>query len=71
MDDEHIFALVETINGAHLDAIHQLALDAAFIDDIGQMSFSFRGSLSGFHQGGMFHRFLYQVTVKMQFRDPG
>jgi hypothetical protein len=35
------------------------------------MSFSFRGSLSGFHQGGMFHRFLYQVTVKMQFRDPG
>jgi len=34
MNDEHIFALVETINGAYLHAIHQLTPDAAFIDDI-------------------------------------
>ena len=40
MDDEHVFALVEAIDGADLDAIHQLALDAGFIDDIGQMSSS-------------------------------
>jgi 3-hydroxyisobutyrate dehydrogenase-like beta-hydroxyacid dehydrogenase len=40
MNDEHVFALVETIDGAHLYAIHQLALDATFIDDIGQMSSS-------------------------------
>jgi len=54
MNDEHIFALVETINGAYLHAIHQLAPDAAFIDDVCQMSSSFWGSLSGFQQGGMF-----------------
>ena len=54
MNDEHIFALVETINRAYLHAVHQLALDAAFIDDIGQNSSSFRASLSGFYQGGMF-----------------
>ena len=30
MNDEHVFALVETIDGAHLHAIHQLALDARF-----------------------------------------
>jgi len=40
MDDEHVFALVEAIDGADLDAIHQLALDAGFIDDISQMSSS-------------------------------
>jgi hypothetical protein len=51
MNDEHIFALVETINGAYLHAIHQLALDAAFIDDISQISSSFWRSLSGFYQG--------------------
>jgi hypothetical protein len=40
MNDEHVFALVETIDGANLHAIHKLALDARFIDDIGQMSSS-------------------------------
>jgi hypothetical protein len=34
MDDEHVFALVEAIDGANFNAIHQLALDAGFIDDI-------------------------------------
>jgi hypothetical protein len=40
MNDEHVFALVETIDGANLHAIHKLALDARFIDDVGQMSSS-------------------------------
>src|SRR6266566_2957051 len=38
MDDEHVLALVETVHGANLHAIHQLALDAAFVDDVGQLS---------------------------------
>ena len=35
VDDEHILALVEAIDGAHLNAIHQLAFDAGFGDDVG------------------------------------
>jgi ABC-type sugar transport system substrate-binding protein len=42
MNDEHVLALVETIDGANLHAIHKLALDARFIDDVGQMSSSLR-----------------------------
>ena len=34
MDDEHVVALVEAIHGAHLDAVHELALDATFDDDV-------------------------------------
>jgi hypothetical protein len=37
MNDEHVFALVETIDWANLHAVHELALDAGFIDDIGQV----------------------------------
>ena len=57
MNDEHDFALVETIDGANLHAIHNLALDARFVDDIGQMSPPFgNGSLSNLlmlHQTGV------------------
>ena len=35
VDDEHVLALVEAIDGAHLDAIHVLALDTVLVDDIG------------------------------------
>src|SRR5580658_474077 len=35
VDDQHTFTLVEAIDGAHLDAIHVLAFDAGFGDDIG------------------------------------
>jgi hypothetical protein len=35
VDDEHIFALVKAIHGADLDAIHILAADASFGDDVG------------------------------------
>jgi hypothetical protein len=34
MDDEHVLALVEAVDGADLHAIHILALDAVFRDDI-------------------------------------
>jgi hypothetical protein len=35
MDDEHVVALVEAIDGAHLDAIHVFAADAVIVDDVG------------------------------------
>jgi hypothetical protein len=35
MDDEHVLALVETIDRAHLDTVHIFALDAIFRDDVG------------------------------------
>ena len=38
VDDEHVLALVEAVHGANLHAIHQLALDAAFVDNVGQLS---------------------------------
>jgi hypothetical protein len=47
MDDEHVLALIETIHGTNLDAIHQFALDATVIDDIGQIRpprLQFRGN---------------------------
>ena len=44
MDHEHILALVEAIHGADLDAVHGFAANAAFIDDVGQLS-----ALSGCH----------------------
>ena len=34
VDNEHVLALIETINGANLDAIRELALDAIFINDV-------------------------------------
>src|ERR1700735_722595 len=38
MDNEHVLTLVKAIDGADLHAIHQLALDATLVDDIGQLS---------------------------------
>ena len=35
VDDQHVFALVEAIDGAHFHAIHIFALDAVFGDDVG------------------------------------
>jgi hypothetical protein len=36
MDHKHVLALVETIHGAYLDAVHGFAANAALIDDVGQ-----------------------------------
>jgi hypothetical protein len=35
MDDEHVLALIETIDRAHLHAIHVFAADAGIDNDIG------------------------------------
>src|SRR5581483_6090210 len=35
VDDQHVLALVEAIHRANLDAIHVLAADAGFSDDVG------------------------------------
>jgi hypothetical protein len=35
---EHVLAPVEAVHGAYLDTIHILALDAALVDDVGQLS---------------------------------
>src|SRR5438445_4397746 len=37
MDDEHIVALPEAVHGAHLDAVHGFAANAAIVDDVGQL----------------------------------
>jgi hypothetical protein len=36
--DEHVLALVEAIHGAHVDAVHGFAANAALVDDVGQLS---------------------------------
>src|SRR3546814_15622798 len=35
MDHQHVLALVEAVDGADLHAVHVLALDAGFGDDVG------------------------------------
>jgi hypothetical protein len=37
IDNEHVLTLVETIYGANLHAVHQLALDATLVDYVGQL----------------------------------
>src|SRR5260221_10785778 len=35
VDDEHVLALVEAVDGTYLYAVHVLTFDTAFIDDVG------------------------------------
>jgi hypothetical protein len=35
MDDEHVLALIEAVDGANLDAVHVFALNAIVRDDVG------------------------------------
>jgi hypothetical protein len=35
VDDKHVLAFIEAVNRANFDAVHEFALDAVFIDDIG------------------------------------
>jgi hypothetical protein len=49
VNDQHVLALVETIHGANLDAVHVFAFDAIIVDDIGHLltlNVSFRGFCS-------------------------
>src|SRR6516162_10248075 len=38
VDDEHVLALVEAVHGAHFDAVHGFAANAALVDDVGQLN---------------------------------
>ena len=40
VDDEHVFALVEAVHRAHVDAVHGFAANAALIHDVGQLASS-------------------------------
>jgi hypothetical protein len=48
MDHEHVLALVETVNGADLDAVHGFAANTAIIDDVGQFSAPRTKGLKGY-----------------------
>lgn len=39
MNDKHVLALVKTIDGAYLDAVHVFATNAVFVDDVGHGDF--------------------------------
>ena len=41
MDDEHVLAFVEAVDGTNLDAIHLLALNAVVRDDVGHIARAF------------------------------
>ena len=36
MDNEHVLALIEAVDRAHLDAVHKLTANTAAVDDVGQ-----------------------------------
>jgi hypothetical protein len=36
MDNEHVLALIEAVDGKHLDAVHKLTANAVIVDDVGQ-----------------------------------
>jgi len=37
VDDQHVLALVKTIDGADFNAVHVFAFDAIVVDDIGHL----------------------------------
>ena len=37
VDDEHVLALIEAVDGANLDAVHVFALNAVVRDDVGHV----------------------------------
>src|SRR5882762_4804491 len=51
VDDQHVLAFVEAIHRANFDAIHVLALDAGFGDDISHVGYS-SGNTSDRDRGG-------------------
>jgi len=53
VDHQHVLALVEAVDGADLDAVHVLALDAVFGDDVGHaLIIALRAPLSPCHGCG-------------------
>src|SRR5256885_9768027 len=55
MDDQHVVALIEPLDGADLDAVHVFALDAVFGDDVGHRSGSESRRKRKFSGGGLSH----------------
>ena len=39
MDNEHVLALIEAVDGAHLDAVHKLTANTTIVDDVGHLAF--------------------------------
>src|SRR4029077_7812606 len=37
MDNEHVLALIEAVDGAHLDAVHKLTANTVIVDDVRQL----------------------------------
>jgi hypothetical protein len=37
MDSEHVLALIEAVDRAHVDAVHKLAANTVIVDDVGQL----------------------------------
>ena len=50
VNDEHVLALVEAVHGAHVDAVHDFAVNTALVDDEGQLSV-----LSADRSGNLIH----------------
>jgi hypothetical protein len=46
VDDEHVVAFIEAVDGADLDAVHVLTLDAVFGDDVSHLGYA---NLEGAH----------------------
>ena len=38
VDNEHVLALVEAVDGAHVNAVHGLAANTVLVDDVGQLN---------------------------------
>jgi hypothetical protein len=38
VDDEHVLAFVEAVDGTYLDTVHVLTFDTALVDDVCQLS---------------------------------
>src|SRR6516225_9453897 len=55
VDDEHVLALVEAVHGAHFDAVHGFAANAAIVDDVRQLSV-----LSADRSGELIHGVRYR-----------
>ena len=50
VDDEHVLTFVEAVHRAHFDAVHNLAANAALVNDVGQLS-----ALSADRSGELIH----------------
>jgi hypothetical protein len=59
VDDEHVLALVEAVHGAHFDAVHGFAANAALVDDVRQLSV-----LSTDRSGELIHRVAIAVLAR-------